>query len=88
MSHLKIQNLRQLSTEELIEKHDANAVKTTLVPLALVEYYLNEINRREQNKQNQIMIAYTKNIKTMTIIITIATLINLILFIISYCSSG
>ena len=65
-----LRELRKASEEELVELHDSEA-KLTAVG---VEYYLNELNRRIQNRQ-------TRSIKAMTAIILVATLINTAFFV-------
>ena len=79
--------LRALTDEQLIEKHDQRA-KTTTVG---TQHYLDELNRRHQDRQTEAMLGYTRQmlgytdrmhgytnwIKRMTIAITVATLTNL-----------
>ena len=59
-----------MSDEDLEKDHDYLADRTGVG----LEYYLAELNRRRQNHQTNLIIC-------MTFVITIATLINLALFI-------
>jgi len=46
-----------------------------------VNYYLNELARRESARQQATMIRLTYAIAAMTLVVTIATIVNLIVFI-------
>ena len=70
-----IKELREMSDDELVAKHDHRAANTTLTPDA----FLNELARREQAKQTHAMLKYTWYILWMTVIITFATLVNLVI---------
>lgn len=72
MSEL-IKDLRALSDEEIIERHDRLAEHTQ----ADVNYYLREIVRRDQDGQTKAMLKYTKWITIMTVAIMISTIVNL-----------
>ncbi len=61
--------------EELIRLHDAKA-KTTE---AGVQYYLDELARRDNNRQSEHMLKLTKVITWLTVIITVLTIANVIL---------
>ena len=69
MSEL-LEDLRSLSYEELIKKHDALAENTQ----PGVKHYLTEIARRDQDRQTEAMIALTKGIKKLTLWIAIMTM--------------
>lgn len=69
-----LKELRALSDEEVIARHDKLAEQTVVGTL----HYLNEIARRDQDRQTQAMLRYTQWITYMTIIMTIATILNLI----------
>ena len=69
-----IEQLRKLSDEEVIELHDRVATNTSVG----VQFYLDEIHRREQNKQTDVMVKYTKQILLLTIAIGILTFINVV----------
>ncbi|MHB8160811.1 MAG: hypothetical protein ACYDGS_10065 [Thermoleophilia bacterium] len=71
MSEL-LKDLRTLSDEDIIEKHDSLAERTE----ANVKYYLREIERRDQDRQTESMLKYTNWIKVMTVAIMIFTIIN------------
>jgi len=63
-----IEELRAQSTEQLIKEHDSHA-RSTVVGIS---YYLDEIARRQQANQTEAMLSYTKQMRTMTVIITLA----------------
>jgi hypothetical protein len=74
--------LRSVSDEELIRRHDHIAEKTA----PGVNYYLDELARRDHHKATETMEGYTRNtrdytrwITWMTGIVTLATLVNVIL---------
>ena len=73
-----IATLRTMSDEQLIQEHDKIAIH--VVPG--ISYYLDELSRRKFERQNDAMLSYTKSIKFMTCVVTIATLINLIIALI------
>ncbi|MEK6590052.1 MAG: hypothetical protein AABZ11_05175 [Nitrospinota bacterium] len=78
---LTVRELRKLTEEELIIRHDNETRATQVIeggPLWQI-YYLDELKRRDQNRQTQAMLNYTKWITIMTVIMTIATIINVIL---------
>ena len=67
-----LHQLRALPDDELIKRHD-NLAPTTAVG---TRYYLDELNRREQIRQTDVIRCYTKWITYMTIVITIATVVG------------
>ena len=67
-----ITQLRELSDADLILRHDELA-KSTQVG---TNHYLQEIYRRDQNRVAEAMLSYTRGITAMTVIITVATVIN------------
>ena len=69
---LSLSDHRNLTDDELVEKHDAQA-KTTVVG---IQYFLDELNRRYQERQTQAMLRFTKWTTVMTVVITHATLDN------------
>ncbi|MDE2900033.1 MAG: hypothetical protein OXN15_03285 [Chloroflexota bacterium] len=71
---MSLEELQKLSLEELVRRHDEQA-KTTVVG---VDYFLNEINRRSQQHQTDAMVRLTKWIAGMTVVITVATIANVI----------
>jgi hypothetical protein len=74
-----IRELRNASDDELIRNHDMLARNTS----EGVNYYLNELARRESARQQAMMIRLTYAIAAMTLVVTIATIVNLIVFIAS-----
>lgn len=67
---LSLSDLRNLTDHELVESHDVQA-RTTVVG---TQYYLDELNRRYQERQTNAMLRFTKWITVMTVVITLATL--------------
>lgn len=72
---LSLSDLRNLTYDELVEKHDYQA-KTTVVG---IQYFLDELSRRYQERQAEAMLRFTRWITAMTVIITVATLVNVVL---------
>ena len=72
-SALSLSDLRNLADGELVERHDSQA-KTTVVG---TQYFVDELNRRYQERQTKAMLRFTKWITVMTVVITSATVINL-----------
>ena len=70
---LSLSDLRNLTEDELVERHDIQA-RTTVVG---TQYFLDELNRRYQERQTKSMMRFTKWITIMTVVITSAMLINL-----------
>ena len=64
--------LRALSDDEVVERYDKQA-RTTVVGL---NFWMEELNRRYQQRQTDSMLRLTKWITLMTVIVTIATLVN------------
>ncbi len=78
-----LQQLKELTTEELIQLHDKQAQSTGVG----LQYYLDELGRREQDKLNQEMLRLTQQMQRMTVIMMWATLIALIIAILSFLVS-
>jgi len=72
-----VRELRKASEEKLIQEHDELAEHT----LPGVDYYLNELARRRSDRQQTTMIRLTWAIAAMTLVVTLATLVNLYVFI-------
>ena len=70
---LSLSDLRNLTDDELVEKHDYQA-ETTVIG---IQYFLDELNRRQQERQTRAMLRFTTWITIMTIVITLATLASL-----------
>ena len=64
--------LRALTDEEVVRSYDQQA-QTTQVGL---QHWSDELNRRYQERQTDSMIGFTRQIKWMTVVITVATLAN------------
>jgi len=67
-----IRDLRALSDEELISRHDAEAKQTVVG----TQYYLDELHRRQQEWHTAVMVKYTKYILWLTIIVGFLTAVN------------
>ena len=75
-----IAQLRKLTDDEVIVLHDTVAVHTQVG----VQFYLDEINRREQNKQTDLMVKYTKQMLWLTIFVAALTVINVIAVLVPF----
>ena len=75
-----IEELRKLSDDEVIALHDGVAQNTFVG----VQFFLDEINRREQNKQTNLMVKYTEKILWLTLAIGALTVINVVAVIIPF----
>lgn len=75
MSVPKIKELRELPDEALIAAHDKQAEHVQ----PGISYYLDELARRNQSRQTETMLRYTKYIVWMTAVVTAATIINLVI---------
>ena len=73
---VSFKELRNKDIDQLIEGHNSVARSTQYT----VEYYLNEIQRREQLKHEIILKKYTFLIAIMTFVMMVATIVNVILF--------
>jgi hypothetical protein len=73
-----LQQLREMTDEEIIRLHDSHTHNTVIG----LQFIHDEINRRNQDKQTVQMVRLTKQITVMTVIMTIATIANLIVAII------
>lgn len=76
--------LREISEGELIKKHDELAGSTQVG----VNHYLQEIARRDQDKQTRAMLTYTKRITIMTLIIAGLTILNVLVAVILLMKTG
>lgn len=70
----RISYLRKMTDAQLEAQYDGIAA-TTQVGL---NHYLTEINRRNQERQTETMLGYTRQIRGMTRVITILTLVNVV----------
>lgn len=69
--------LKELPDEELIKEYDKLAKDT----VEGTKQYLAELRHRDLKRQSDTMLKYTKQVKLMTIIITVATIINVVVLI-------
>lgn len=67
-----LQQLRSMSLEELIAKHDGHAGRTAVG----TSHYLTEIARRDDEAVQRTVLRYTRWITIMTLVMTAATVIN------------
>lgn len=73
-----LDELQGLPDEELrvrADKHLANAHQPVQREMFIV--YRDELQRREQNRTEDVMLAYTKQMRNMTIVILVATILSL-----------
>lgn len=75
MSHT-YKELRGMRRDKLIEEHDNQAKSAQ----PSVSYYLEEIYRRDQEESTNSMLCFTRRIYWLTVIITVATMINILIF--------
>lgn len=78
-----IAELRKLSDEEIIDKHDEIANSDSFptgTKLDLVKFYIEELFRRSSERQTKSIVGLTKMIAAMTFMMTAATIINVIIF--------
>ena len=75
-----IEALRKLSDDEVIALHDSVAQHTQVG----VQFYLDEVNRREQNKQTDLMVKYTKQMLGLTVFVAALTVVNVVAVIIPF----
>ena len=67
-----VPDLRGLTDEELIGRHDELARNTVVG----TQHYLDELNRREQKRQTEAMIGLTRSINVMTVVVTVAAVLG------------
>ncbi len=75
----RLEELRNISTEDLVKRHD-HAAENTVVG---VDYYLDELSRRDQEAQTRAMLRLTWLIAGMTGVMVVATIFNVLLFALS-----
>ena len=76
MSYL-YNDLKNVPLDELIKEYDEHAKRTVVG----IDYYAREIDRRQTEHSNRIMVNCTIAIAIMTLVMTIATVINVCLFV-------
>ena len=64
--------LKKMSDEELIARHDRIAKRTTIG----TGYYVDELRYREQSRVSAQVEKYTRHIFWLTLVVTLATIIN------------
>jgi CII-binding regulator of phage lambda lysogenization HflD len=69
-----LKQLQEMSDDDIIETYNSTS-KNTAVGL---QFFLDELNRRSQNRQSNEMLRMTRQVTFMTVITTIATVINLV----------
>lgn len=69
-----ISDLRSLSDEQLIEQHDQLAQNTVVG----ISYYLEELERRQVERQGRLMIRLTWVITALTAVNVVAVIVSLI----------
>lgn len=78
MNSPSLKELRAMSEDQLIENHDILATRGAGTTVG-TQYFLDEIARREQSKQTEAMLSYTRWITRMTVLVTLATILNLVI---------
>jgi len=73
----KIAQLRRTSDDDLIARHDEASDQVGSGPG--VSYYLDELARRGQVQQAEQMLRYTRRIEWMTLVMTVATIVNVVI---------
>jgi hypothetical protein len=76
----KYAELRKLSDDELVTRFDAAATNTVVG----TSFFLEELARRSQRRQSDEMLAFTKQVRNMTVIITILTAVNVLLVLATF----
>jgi len=69
------EELERLSDEELIGRYNAHATHTVVG----TGFYREELARRKQERQNERVLALTKTIRNLTVIITVLTIFNVVM---------
>ncbi|HVM29560.1 MAG TPA: hypothetical protein VM305_02140 [Candidatus Limnocylindrales bacterium] len=70
-----ITELRMLTDEELVQRHDRLATHTVVG----TSHYLEELRRRDAARNEHRMIALTEHVRLLTLVITGLTLANVVL---------
>lgn len=73
---LTLEELRSIPTADLIQRHDKEAKNTSVG----VRYYLEELARRDQAASTTTMVRLTRWIAGMTVVMALATIVNVALF--------
>jgi len=70
-----IKELREMTDEQIIKEHDDLAQQTSHNNLGL-NYFINELQRREQNRQTETMLLYTRRMLWLTVFVALLTAVN------------
>lgn len=73
--------LRSMSDEQLVAHYDRLAVRTVDMPAL----YMDELNRRAQERQAEAIVTYARQVAIMTLIIMIATILNIAVALLALC---
>jgi len=71
----KHEKLQSLSDQELIDRYNAEAEQTVVG----TGFYRDELFRRVQAKQTDEMLAFTRQVRNLTVVIALLTVANVIL---------
>ena len=74
-----IRELKSIPTDKLIEEHDQIVTQSNIV--VGVDYYLAELRSRESASREAAMVRLTWVIAILTFVVTVATIINLLVFV-------
>jgi hypothetical protein len=69
-----LRDLRALDEDDLIARHDAIIASDSARPVVGIEYYLNELARRQVERQTDAMLMLTKLIAAFTAVSTVAVI--------------
>lgn len=75
----QFEHLLTLTDEELIRLYDAEAEHTVIG----TTFYMGELSRRMQARQAVEMLAFTKQVRNLTILITLLTVANVVLVVLT-----
>lgn len=76
---LKHEQLQSLSDQDLIDRYNAEAEHTVIG----TDFYRDELFRRVQAKQTDEMLAFTKQVRNLTVFIALLTVANVILVVVA-----
>ena len=74
MASYTLKELRSITVDELVKRHDEQAGRTEVG----VSYYLEELARRDQERTNRVLIGLTVALTVLTLVIAILTLVLLL----------
>jgi hypothetical protein len=77
-----IAELRSLSDEEIIRRHDRKAANTVVG----TQHYLDELARRDAERQGKRMEALTRSMYVLSVVVTFATIVGVVLTAMSLAS--